>query len=164
MPFFAALEEEILRSQMSGISVFIQTDANSKLGFTVIPNDPKPQSCNGKILWDIIQRHGLIVINSISKKCVGNITRRRVTISGIEESIIDFVITSSDLVNYVDKMIIDEQNEHALVKITKTRDVQKSDHNPLITELNIECNNQLIKKKLRSSTLRIRIVKINLKK
>ena len=34
------------------------------------------------------------------------------------------------------------------MKITKTKGVQKSDHNPLITELNIECNYKVIKEKV----------------
>ena len=50
MPFFVALEEEIIKAQDNRKSVIIAMDANSKLGKEYIENDPKPMSGNGKIL------------------------------------------------------------------------------------------------------------------
>ena len=56
-PFFLALETEIEKSELAGISVIIELDANSKLGKQYIPNDPYDMSPNGALLSDIIERH-----------------------------------------------------------------------------------------------------------
>ena len=64
---------------MEGKEVFIEMDANSKLGANVIKDDPHAQTPNGKILMSILERHGLKVINGIGDKCQGVITRKRVT-------------------------------------------------------------------------------------
>ena len=78
LPFFAALEQEIIKAELAGKSIIIEMDANSKLGPELIPGDKHEKSQNGQILEDIINRHGLIVGNSM-KQCVGLITRKRVT-------------------------------------------------------------------------------------
>ena len=62
------------------------------------------------------------------------------TKDSIEESIIDFVITSSGLEREVESLIIDEAREHVLMKITRNkRGVKKieSDHNVLISRLKL---------------------------
>ena len=136
MPFFVALEEESVKPEMMDKSFIIEMDANSKLGPGIIPNDPHSQSQNGKIL---IERHGLVVGNSLENKCHGVITRKRVTIDGIEESVIDFIITSRDIVESIQSILIDEEREHVLTKLMKVKGGTKkkeSDHNPIITKLN----------------------------
>ena len=70
MPFFLALEQEIIKAEMQGKSMYIEMDSNSKLGPQIIPKDPHCQSANGKILADIISRHGLIVANGLEDKCL----------------------------------------------------------------------------------------------
>ena len=75
-------------------------DANSKLGKSWIPNDPHDQSPNGKILSEILTKHNLTVVNGMAL-CKGTITRKRVTVDGIEISAIDFVIVSDDIVKNV---------------------------------------------------------------
>lgn len=42
LPFFHALEEEIIKAQNDGKEVIIAMDSNSKLGPDIIPNDPHP--------------------------------------------------------------------------------------------------------------------------
>ena len=96
MPFFLALEQEIVKAELAGKSILIQMDANSKLGPQLIPGDMNIQSENGKVLAAIIERHSLVIGNSL-KKCKGLVTRKRVTKNAIEESIIDLVIMSGDL-------------------------------------------------------------------
>ena len=61
MPFFLALEAEIVKAELEGKSIIIELDANSKLGPTMIPGDMHAQSENGKVLTAIIARHGLII-------------------------------------------------------------------------------------------------------
>ena len=78
-------------------------------------------------------------------KCTGNITRRRVTNDTTEESIIDFVISNENLENKIESLLIDENKDHALIKITKTRDGIKkteSDHNSMITKLKFNWSRQ----------------------
>ena len=107
MPFFATLEEELVSSKTANKSIIIQMDANRKLGKELVPKDPKDQSLNGAVLAGIIKRNAPVVVNSLEGKVKGLITRKRVTVDGVEESVIDFVIVSSDLVDDIDELIID---------------------------------------------------------
>ena len=65
LPFFLALEAEVVKAEMEDKSVLIQMDANSKLGPEVIKSDPHPQSPNGRLLHGLLERHGLVVVNGI---------------------------------------------------------------------------------------------------
>ena len=67
MPFFLALEEEIVKAELAGKAILIELDANSKLGPDVIPGDMHPQSINGKVLASIIEKHDLMVGNKVWK-------------------------------------------------------------------------------------------------
>ena len=141
-PFFEALEAEVSRAELEGRSVIICMDANSKLGPNYIKGDPHSQSQNGKLLAGILDRHALIVLNSLKEKSTGIITRQRVTENGLEESVIDFVIMSSDLITHVTSVNIDDRREHVLVKLMKDKKKRiiktESDHNLILTELKIE--------------------------
>ena len=136
MPFFVTLEEEIIKAQSSGKSILLELDANSKLGNTYIENDPHPMSGNGKILAGIIERNGLCVANGIRGKVKGVITRKRVTKERTEESVIDMLILSNDMVEPLVEMHIDEAKENVLTRITRTKKgvIKKdSDHNSIIS-------------------------------
>ena len=141
LPFFQALEQEIIKVELLGKPIFIEMDSNSKLGSSMIPNDPHVQSQNGKVLAGIINRHGLIVANGLRGKCKGTITRRRETTSSVEESTIDHVIISEDLEGDLIDIRIDEERNNGLVKIVKTKKGVKktqSDHNPIICNFNVK--------------------------
>ena len=73
--------------------------------------DKHPMSRNGKILVAIIVRHSLFVVNS-SDKCNGLITRRRVITQRTEESSLDLVITSSDMVDHLVSFEVDEEEKN----------------------------------------------------
>ena len=139
VPFFNALEREISSAEIDDRSVFIQMDANSKLGPKVIPGDPHPQSeNNGKMLQDIIDRHALIVVNGMEEIRSGVITRERITTRSVERSVIDLVIVSHDLREHIKSIYIDEGKFVALNKIVKKHNdikIVKSDHNSIITKL-----------------------------
>ena len=125
---------------MQGTSIILEMDSNSKLGPDFIHNDPHQQTSNGKLLAGIIERHDLIVANGLSAVCVGKITRRRVTVKSTEESIIDHMIISNDLVEELESMLIDEEGKHALTKIVKSKGATKSkqsDHNTIVSKFNI---------------------------
>jgi hypothetical protein len=145
IPFFLALEEEIVKAELAGKSILIELDANSKLGPQLIQEDLHTQSENGKLLAAIIERHGLVIGNSL-KQCTGLVTRKRVTKNGTEESIIDFVLMSDDLENEIESIIIDDKREHVLTRISKTKKgVSKveSDHNVILSYLNLSWNRKL---------------------
>lgn len=143
LQFFVSLDQEISRAQLSNKSVFIAFDANSKMGQEYIPNDPHNMSPNGHIMAEIIEKNALCVVNGMEGKCSGVITRVRSTDDGnIEKSAIDLVIVSSDMVEYIVSLQIDEARKNVLTKVTKNKKgdvkIQESDHNILETSLNIK--------------------------
>ena len=77
-------------------------DANSKIGPEYLKEDPHPQSRNGKLLANNLDRYALIVVNGLNQKCTGVITRVKNTTDSIEKSVIDFVVMSSDLVSHIE--------------------------------------------------------------
>ena len=139
MKFFNTLEAEIVKASYSGTSVILMGDLNSKLGPEFIKNDPHSKTENGKILSGIMERNALIVVNGL-EVCKGLITRERSTVNNIERSIIDFVIVSKDIVEDIVEMLIDDERKHVLTKLVKTKKgvvKKESDHNTIITKLNI---------------------------
>ena len=62
---------------------------------------------HGKLLLEMVQRQTLILLNS-SDLCQGKITRHRVTKTGIEKSILDYVIVCETLYRNLVKVLIDE--------------------------------------------------------
>ena len=124
-------------------AIFIQLDANSKLGPEVIKGDPHKQSENGKILAAIIKRNAMIVMNSVESKCIGMITRRRITRKVREESIIDFVIVCEEMEELISEVTIDEERKHVLVRHVKTKNgvkIKESDHNSIVTKVKVKWN------------------------
>ena len=139
-PFFNALEEEIAASELQGISTIIAMDANAKLGPTYIQGDPHKQSSNGRILAELIERHALCVVNGVKDKRKGIITREKHTVLGVEKSVIDLVIISSDLVEHMTQIHIDEERFHVLTKNVKTKTgiaYSQSDHNIINTKFKL---------------------------
>ena len=114
-------------------------DSNSKLWPSIIPDDPHPQSSNGKLLESVIKENNLKVLNG-SSICSGTITRQRTTINSTEKSIIDHFIVCADMYGFIVKLQIDEQRKYCLTKFTNktwTKTCTKeSDHNTLILEIN----------------------------
>ena len=145
LPFFIALETEVEKAELAGKSVFIELDANSKLGPTYIPKDPNKMTPNGSLLAGIIDRHNLIVGNG-SDKCKGTITRTRVAKERKEESVIDIVMFSDDLKKHFVKMHVDEERSHVLTRIRKTKNgikTKESDHNVILTEFNCKISTKV---------------------
>ena len=74
--FFSKLNEEICSAQLAGKSIFIELDANSKLGSKIIPGDPCEKiSENGKLLLILLEKHENLILLNKSPKCRGVITR-----------------------------------------------------------------------------------------
>ena len=141
MPFYVALEEEVVKAQAEGKSIIMELDANCKLGTEYIPNDPQPMSGSGKIMAGIVDRHALCMANRISDKVKGTITRKRSTKDHIEKSVIDLGIVSDDMVKYIDSVHIDEEKLKVLTSLTHTKKgviKKESDHNFIETIFDIE--------------------------
>ena len=141
-PFFEALESEVVRAELESKSVIISMDANSKLGSQYIKGDPHVQTSNGRLLAGILDRHALIVTNGLVQKRVGIIIRERTTSNGLEQSVIDFVIMSSDLIKHLEYIHVDDKRIHVLTKLWKSKDGKQknkveSDHNVRETKINI---------------------------
>ena len=135
------VEEQIIRANLSGCMTLIAEDSNAKLGADIIPGDPHPISCNGKLLEGMIKRQDLFIANT-SQYCVGGpVTRRRTVKGRVEESCIDFVLTSQDLASFLCKATIDSNQIFALTKYTTTKGhpcVKKSDHFTIIASFKLE--------------------------
>ena len=141
MPFFMTLEEEITKAELAGRSILICMDANSKMGPQHIPEDPHTISENGRVLEGILERHALTVANGIRGKFSGVITRARTTKDHKEQSAIDLVCISQDLIEELSSISIDEEKVYCLESIRRTKkgiQTSKSDHNSIISRFNIE--------------------------
>ena len=127
--------------------VCLQMDANAKLGPEIVKGDPHPRSDNGDLLWGVIKRNNLVVCNA-ADFCKGIITRRRRSIKGLEESIIDFLIISEDMFEHMVEMLVDEERIYSVAKYQKTRHglkITEPDHHMLIGKFDFDIN--MMKKK-----------------
>ena len=78
--------------------------------------------------------------------CKGVITRKCVTTKRTEESSIDLVMLSDGLAQNVEKVLVHEERNHVLIRITKTKSgttIKPSDHNVIITQMNIPWSDSL---------------------
>ena len=91
---------------MSGCSIFIEFDANSKLGSNIIPGDPcQSPSENGKLLLELLEQHPNLTLLNKTNLCEGIITRSRTANDVVEKSVIDFVLISDDMIPLIQSMI-----------------------------------------------------------
>ena len=131
-------------------------DGNMWAGPDVIKNDPHQCNQNGKYLKNFLENFPqLCVVNNLDI-CEGLITRRRKTVRGTEESILDLFIVCQRILPFVKRMIVDEDQKYVLSNYAKRKGeyiVKKSDHNPVIMELDI---NYTVKKPDRIETFNFR--------
>ena len=106
-----------------------------KLGKEIIDGDPHLMSSNGKLLFDIIERQNLIVVNA-TNKCHRVITRQRILKSGVvEESCIDYFIVCVEFYNLILSMTIDRSRVMTKFSTKKgNKEVKESDHFLLVLE------------------------------
>ena len=158
MPFFMSLEEEISKAELAGRSIMLCFDANSKMGSVHIPGDPHSQSENGTVLEGIFERHAISVANGLVGKVKGVITRERTTKNNFEESAIDLVCLSQDLVLELESITVDEPKEYCLESINTNKKgeskVTPSDHNSIVSQFKFEWNTKLSKHKIEKYNLK----------
>ena len=103
----------------------------------------------------MIDRNNLHVINGTSK-CQGIITRKKETINGIEDAVLDYVIVSETLIPFILKMKIDDEQNNVLTNYNSKKGkkkVVKSDHNVITCTLNLKVEKN---KKERKEILNLR--------
>ena len=91
---------------------------------------------------DLADRQGLKILNCLPK-CQGTITRQRITVDRVEQSVIDYVITCVEMSSFLEKMMIDDNRNYVLTKFSKQKGIQKrieSDHNPIVVNFNLNYN------------------------
>ena len=132
------LQEEIREKQRDG-EVIIAMDGNGKVGLL-----NEKISRNGEMLLKVFAETHLNLLNK-SPKCCGQITRQN-TNNKDERSAIDFVLCSNEIMECIQKMVIDEEGIH---KISGLKD---SDHNTIFVQLEL---NKTEKKKSQSPVWRL---------
>ena len=123
MKFFTCFEIAIQSALFNGNLICSELDANSKIGLENILSDPNNISANGHILMEIVNRNGLIVVNSTSK-CFGTITRRRKTKISEEKSVIDYYIVCPKFFELISSMEKDENRKYVLTKYSSRMGVK----------------------------------------
>jgi hypothetical protein len=113
--FFLELESKIISAKENQKLICIQFDANSKFGPDIIPGDPHEMSSNGRILFDILSRQNMIIVNA-TEKCTGIITRMKKTVNGVEQSVLDYFVVCFDLFQKMTKMTVDESRQYVLAR------------------------------------------------
>ena len=138
--FWLGLEEEIISAKSESCMIIIQMDANAKVGQQIISRDPNNVTdSNGRHLLELLDRQGLKMLNA-DKRCVGAITRYRMTKNKTEVAILDYVLVCQEMSLYLESMTIDEERKLTLTKYASTKGVKQkigSDHNPIHCKFSI---------------------------
>ena len=67
-------------------------DGNLWAGKSINKDDPKMQNQNGKYFEKFLQQNDCLTVVNALPLCDGNITRRRYTKNGVQESILDYFV------------------------------------------------------------------------
>ena len=113
-------------------------DGNSWLGEKTINGDPHKQNKNGELFQNFLDRNPQLSVLNTESICEGLITRSRSVNDKVERSVIDFVIVCDKVRPFITKFSIDEQKKFALSNYSSKGKIIYSDHNSLITEMNIQ--------------------------
>ena len=119
--FWQYLDEEVEEAKKAKAGLVIQMDGNLWAGRNIIPNDPKPQNKNGKLLEQfLIRNSNLTVVNSM-ELCEGLITRRRIKAGKLEESVLDFFLVCNTVLPHITKMVVDEEEKYILTNYRQVK-------------------------------------------
>ena len=139
--FWSRLHNEVNNAIEEGLEVIVQFDGNLHLGQSVISGDPDDQNQNGKMFKNFLENNQSIVLLNATSKCHGTITRARGKGEKYEESVLDFILVSDNLLDFVESMVIDEKREFPLSSYLRGK-ITHSDHFTEILNMNIEYNKQ----------------------
>ena len=140
--FWEEIEKEVIEAVENNCMVLVELDANAKIGKEHIKGDPHECTQNGKLLLEMVKRKNLVIANALDI-CKGVITRERITKEFTEKSIIDYILMSKELMEFLTHVSIDDERIHTLnryvgkKKHTNTRQIF-SDHNWLFSKFNLQ--------------------------
>ena len=97
--FYDSISVKVERANLAGDSVFLVGDFNAKLGAEIIRGEINQ---NGARLNGIMENYSLAVLNAL-EICSGTFTLVKNKIP-VEKSVLDYVITSQDLVSFVNSL------------------------------------------------------------
>ena len=139
--FWKRLSAEIEDAQTNEKALVFQMDGNLWGGPELIKNDPNKCNNNGNLFKEFLAKYPFLTVVNNLDSCEGSITRRRITVKGTEEAILDFFVVCDKLRPFVDKMIIDEEKSYALSNFSKVKGTcvkKHSDHNTEILYMNLD--------------------------
>ena len=129
--FFDELNTEIESCSLHEDTPIVVGDINAKIG--LVNNTITDLSPNGKLLHSIIDDHSLKVVN-FHPECSGKWTRVMCTDQKSEKSVIDYILTNSDLYQHTKSITIDEERLFTPFNTFKNNRVKFTDHNSIFTE------------------------------
>ena len=139
--FWEKLDDEVSCAENLECGLILQMDGNLRAGPSIIPGDPNTQNKNGKLFANFLENHpNLSVVNALPK-CEGLITRRRQTVNGVEEAVLDYFVVCDRILPFVNWMLIDEKQENSLTNYCTRNKAKKaidSDHFTLSMELGLK--------------------------
>ena len=129
--FYDSISVQVERANLAGDSVFLVGDFNAKLGTEFIRGEIHQMSNNGARLNDIMEKYTFTwVKNKIP----------------VEKSVLDYVITSQDLVSSVNSLKIDEAKEFTPWRSLKHCKCY-SDHNAILVHKSVNKHSKDIGKR-----------------
>ena len=121
--------------------VLLQMDGNLHLSNAVIKGDPCQLDQNGKYFINFLNIYPHLKLVNSMPVTEGLITRSRVTVNKVENSIIDFFVVCDKLAPFIEKLVIDEKKDVCLTNYSNKKGqikVKDSDHHTMILDLNIK--------------------------
>ena len=143
--FYSKLDQEVKNAKLFECLICIELDANAKIGYEMIKNDPNKMSANGEYFLEFVKNNNL-VIGNVTELCEGTITRSRKTVNGLERSVLDYFVMCQELFLLLKSMKIDEEKRFALTRYSKNNGktfITKSDHNVLYCKFQQSWNNKI---------------------
>ena len=119
--FWERLASEVKDAIENEKAILFQMDGNLWGGPELIKNDPNKCNVNGLLFRRFLAKFPSLSIVNNSDLCEGSITRKRITVRGIEISILDFFIVCEKLKPFIERMIIDEDKKYALSNYSKVK-------------------------------------------
>ena len=134
--FFTDLEIEIAKSKMADEVPILVGDLNAKIEKR--DKELQATTSNGKHLVEMVKNQELEVLN-FHEKCCGKWTHVIRTTGA--SSVLDYIISTKEMANAVQQIIIDEDCvmcPFSLKKKNKSDEIQFSDHNAIMLKLRIK--------------------------
>ena len=135
--FWSRVHAEVNIAEEEGAEIIILMDGNLHPGDHIVPGATHPQNYNGRLFEQFLQNNTDLTLLNSSEVCEGKITRQRKKGNKIEESILDFALTSSQLTPFCTKMTIDESRQYAMSSYLNKK-VTHSDHFTIILQFSIK--------------------------